>query len=196
MEGRSARAVELLKPLLVQEEQRNPTFAALIAMALADLRQADGAAGEALELARRAEKILAGSERHDLIIQAQLQLVKIHLAQKDFAAADERFEAIRERAGQSVDYLVALESGITAARLKGLLGGGRRRNEALDDLARIERDCRQKENVIYAFEARLAAGELMRPPESGAKLEEIAREARRLGLEQIAHRAEKIRGEE
>jgi len=195
-EGRSARAVEILKPLLVQEEQRNPALAALIAMALADLRQADGAAGEALALARRAEKILAGSERRDLIIQAQLQLVKIHLAQKDFAAADERFEAIRQRSEQSVDYLVTLESGITAARLKGLLGGGRQRDEALDDLARIERDCRQKENVIYAFEARLAAGELMRPPERGAKLEEIAREARRLGLEQVARRAEKIRGEE
>jgi tetratricopeptide (TPR) repeat protein len=194
-EGKSARAVELLKPLLVQEEPRNPAFAALIAMALADLRQTDGAAGEALELARRAEKILAGSERRDLIIQAQLQLVKIHLAQKDFAAADERFEAIRERAEQSGDYGVALESGITAARLKGLLGGGRRQGEALDDLARIERDCRQKGNVIYAFEARLAAGELMRPPERGARLEEIAREARRLGLEQIARLAEKIRGE-
>jgi hypothetical protein len=80
--------------------------------------------------------------------------------------------------------------------LKGLLGDGRRRAEALDDLARIERDCVRKENVIYAFEARLAAGELMRPPERGAKLQEIAREARRLGLEQIARRAEKIRGEE
>jgi tetratricopeptide (TPR) repeat protein len=195
-EGRSARAVELLKPLLVQEEPRNPAFAAQIAMTLADFRQADGAAGEALELARRAEKILAGSERRDLIIQAQLQLVKILLAQKDFAAANERFEAIRERAGQSGDYVVALESGITAARLKGLLGGGRQRDEALDDLARIERDCLQKGNVIYAFDARLAAGELMRPPERGARLEEIAREARRLDLEQIARRAEKIRGEE
>jgi serine/threonine-protein kinase len=194
-EGRSARAVELLKPLLVQEEPRNPASAAVIAMTLADLRQADGAAGEALGLARRAEKILAGSERRDLIIQAQLQLIKIHLAQKDFAAADERFEAIRERAEQSVDYWVTLESGITAARLKGLLGGGRPRDEALDDLARIERGCRQKGNVIYAFEARLAAGELMRPPERGMRLEEIAREARRLGLEQIARRAEKIRGE-
>jgi hypothetical protein len=80
--------------------------------------------------------------------------------------------------------------------LKGLLGGGRQRDEALDALARIERDCRQKGNVIYAFDARLAAGELMRPPERGAKLGEIAREARRLGLEQIARRAEKIRGEE
>jgi serine/threonine-protein kinase len=195
-EGRSARAVELLKPLLVQEEPRNPALAALIAMSLADLRQADGAAGEALELARRAEKILAGSERRDLILQAQLQLVKIHLAQRDFTAANDRFEAIRERAKQSADYSVTLESGITAARLKGLLGGGRQRDEALDDLARIERDCRQKGNVIYAFEARLAAGELLRPPERGAKLEEIAREARRLGLEQIARRAEKIRGEE
>ena len=94
-----------------------------------------------------------------------------------------------------MDYWVTLESGITAARLKGLLGGGRQRDEALDDLARIERDCRQKGNVIYAFEARLAAGELMRPPERGARLEEIAREARRLGLERIARRAEKIRGE-
>src|SRR5262249_27381567 len=81
-EGRSARAVESLKPLLIQEEQRNPALEAQTAMALADLRQADGAAGEALELARRAEKILAGSERRDLIIQAQLQLVKILLAQK------------------------------------------------------------------------------------------------------------------
>ena len=194
MEGRSARAVELLKPLLVEEEQRNPTFAAQIAMDLSDLRQAEGAAGEALALARRAEKILAGSERRDLILLAQLQLVKIHLAQKDFAAADERFEAIRERAEQSVDYWVTLETGITAARLKGLLGGGRQRDEALDDLARIERDCLQKGNVIYAFEARLAAGELMRPPERGARLEEIAREARRLGLERIARRAEAIRG--
>ncbi len=194
-EGRSAQAVEFLKPLLIQEEQRNPAFAALIAMTLADLRQADGAAGEALELARRAEKILASSERRDLIIQAQLQLVKIHLAQKDFAAANERFEAVRERATQSADYSVTLEAGITAARLKGLLGGGRQRDEALDDLARIERDCRQKGNVIYAFEARLAAGQLLRPPEKGAKLEEIAREARRMGLEQIARRAEKLRGE-
>jgi predicted Ser/Thr protein kinase len=195
-EGKAARAVEILKPLLVHEEPRNPASAALIAMALADLRQADGAAGEALELARRAEKILAGGERRDLAILAQLQLVKIHLAQKDFAAADERFEAIRERAEQSVDDSIALESGITAVRVKGLLGGGRRRGEALDDLARIERGCRQKGNVIYAFEARLAAGELMRPPERGARLEEIAREARRLGLEQIARRAEKLRGEE
>ncbi len=195
-EARSARAVELLKPLLVQEEQRNPALAAQIAMTLADLRQADGAAGEALELARRAEKILAGSEQRTLIIQAQLQLVRIHLAQKDFAAADERFEAIRERAEESQDYWVTLESRITAARLKGLLGGGQRRDEALDDLARIGRDCLQKGNVIDAFEARLAAGELMRPPERGARLEEIAREARRLGLEQIARRAEKIRGEE
>lgn len=194
-EGRSAQAVELLKPLLVQEEQRNPALAAQIAMALADLRQADGAASEALELARRAEKILAGSERRDLIIQAQLQLVKILLAQKDFAAANERFEAIRKSAEQSVDYGVTLESGITAARLKGLLGGERQRDEALDALTRIERDCRQKGNVIYAFDARLASGELMRPPERGAKLEEIAREARRLGLEQIASRAEKTRGE-
>ena len=79
--------------------------------------------------------------------------------------------------------------------MKGLLAGGRQRSEALDDLARIERGCLQKGNVIYTFEARLAAGELMRPPERGAKLEEIAREARRLGLEQIARRAEKIRGE-
>jgi predicted Ser/Thr protein kinase len=195
-EGRSAQAAEILKPLLVQAEQRNPTFAAQIAMNLSDLRQAEGAAGEALALARRAEKILAGSERRDLIIQAQLQLVKIHLAQKDFAAADERFEAIRERAEESRDYWVVLESGITAARLKGLLGDGRRRAEGLDDLARIERGCVQQGNVIYAFEARLAAGELMRPPERGARLEEIAREARRLGLEQIARRAEKIRGEE
>ncbi|HVR95622.1 MAG TPA: protein kinase [Thermoanaerobaculia bacterium] len=195
-EGQSARAVELLKELLVQEEQRNPASAAQIAMNLADLRQADGAAGEALELARRAEMILAGSERSDLIILAQLQLVKIHLAQKDFAAAGERFEAIRERAEESQDYMVTLEFGITAARLKGLLGGGQRRDEALDDLARIERDCLQKGNVIYAFEARLAAGELMRPPERGARLEALAREARRLGLERIARRAEKIRGEE
>ncbi|HEV7503433.1 MAG TPA: protein kinase [Thermoanaerobaculia bacterium] len=195
-EGRSARAVELLKPLLVQEEQRNPTFAAKIAMNLSDIRLAEGAAGEALALARRAEKILAGSERPDLIILAQLQLVKSHLAQKDFAAAGERFEAIRQRAEQSADYWVTLESGITAARLKGLLGGGRQRDEALDDLTRIGRNCLQKGNVIYAFEARLAAGELMRPPERGARLEEIAREARRLGLEQIARRAEKIRGEE
>ncbi|HSS50410.1 MAG TPA: serine/threonine-protein kinase [Thermoanaerobaculia bacterium] len=196
MEGKLARAIELLKPLLVQEEPRNPTFAAEIAMDLSDLRQAEGAAGEALALAHRAEKILAGSERRDLFILAQLQLVKIHLAQKDFAAANERFEAIRARAEQSVDYVVSLATGITAARLKGLLGGGRQRDEALDDLARIERDCLQRGNVIYAFEARLAAGELMRPPERGAKLEEIAREARRLGLEQIARRAEKIRGEE
>jgi len=195
-EGRSAWAVELLKPLLVQEEPRNPTLAAQIAMELSDLRQAEGAAGEALALARRAEKILAGSERRDRIILAQLQLVKILLAQKDFAAADERFEAIRERAEESRDYWVVLEFGITAARLKGLLGDGRRRDEALDDLARIERDCLQKGNVMHAFEARLAAGELLRPPERGAKLEEIAREARRLGLEQIARRAEKIRGEE
>ncbi|HEX4962044.1 MAG TPA: serine/threonine-protein kinase [Thermoanaerobaculia bacterium] len=195
MEGRLARAVERLKPLLVQEEPRNPTSAAQIAMDLADLRQAEGAAGEALALAHRAEKILAGSERRDLIILAQLQLVKIQLAQKDFAAANERFEAIRARAEQSVDYVVTLATGITAARLKGLLGAGRQRDEALDDLARIERDCLQKGNVIYAFEARLAAGELMRSPERGAKLEEIAREARRLGLEQIARRAEKIRGE-
>ena len=49
--------------------------------------------------------------------------------------------------------------------------------------------------MIYAFEARLAAGELMRPPERDARLDEIAREARRLGLERIARRAEKIRGE-
>jgi len=195
MEGRFARAVELLKPLLIQEEQRNPTFAAQIAIDLSDLRQAEGAAGEALELARRAEKILVDSERRDLIILAQLQLVKIHLAQKDFAAADVRFEAIRKRAEQSEDYLVNLESGITAARLKSLLGGERRRDEALDDLARIERDCLQKENVIYAFEARLAAGELTRPPRRGERLEEIAREARRLGLERIARRAEAIRGE-
>jgi len=195
-EGRSAQAVELLKPLLVQEDPRNPTFAAQIAMELSNLRQAEGAAGEALALARRAEKILAGSERRDRILLAQLQLVKIHLAQKDFAAADERFEAIRQRAEESRDYWVVLETGITAARLKGLLGDGRRRAEALDDLGRIERGCRQKGNVIYAFEARLAAGELMRPPERGPRLEEIAREARRLGLEQIARRAEKIRGEE
>ncbi|HYG64049.1 MAG TPA: protein kinase [Thermoanaerobaculia bacterium] len=195
-EGRPARAVELLKELLVREEQRNPALTAKTVISLADLRQADGAAGEALELARRAEQILAGSEQRDLIIQAQLQLVKIHLAQKDFAAANERFEAIRERAEERQDYLVTLETGITAARLKGLLGGGRRRDEALDDLATIERDCRQKGNVIYAFEARLAAGELMRPPERGARLEEIAREARRLGLGQIARRAEKIRREE
>ena len=195
-EGRSARAAELLKPLLVQEEQRNPPLAAKIAMALADLRLTDGAAGEALELARRAEKDLAGSEQRDLITLAQLQLVKIHLAQKDFAAADERFEAIRERAEKSEHYWVALESGIMAARLKGLLGSGRRRDEALDDLVRIERDCVQKGNVIYAFEARLAAGELMRPPQRGERLEAIAREARRLGLEQMARRAERIRGEE
>jgi len=137
MEGRSARAVERLKPLLVQEEQRNPTFAAQIAMELSDLRQAEGAAGEALALARRAEKLLAGSERRDLIILGQLQLVKLHLAQKDFAAADERFEAIRERTTQSGDYVVTLATGITAARLKGLLAGGRQRAEALDDLDRI-----------------------------------------------------------
>jgi len=196
MGGKLARAVELLKPLLVQEEPRNPAFAAQIAMDLSDLRQAEGATAEALALARRAEKILAGSERHDLIILAQLQLVKIHLAQKDFAAADERFEAIRQRAQQNVEYGVTLATGITAARLKGLLGGRRQRDEALDDLTRIERDCLQKGNVIYALEARLAAGELTRPPERGAKLEEIAREARRLGLEQISLRAEKIRREE
>ncbi|HEY2289629.1 MAG TPA: protein kinase [Thermoanaerobaculia bacterium] len=196
MEGRHAQAVELLKPLLAEEEPRNPTFAAQIAMDLSDLRQAEGAAGEALALARRAEELLASSERRDLSLQAQLQLVKILLAQKNFAVADERFEAIRERAQQSVNYSVTLETGITAARLKGLLGGGRQRDEALDDLARIERDCLQKGNVIYAFEARLAAGELMRPPERGARLEEIAREARRLGLERIARRAEKIRGEQ
>ncbi|HEY3570909.1 MAG TPA: protein kinase, partial [Thermoanaerobaculia bacterium] len=195
MEGRSARAVELLKPLLVKEEPRNPTFAAQIAMNLSDLRQAEGAPGEALALARRAVNLLASSEQRDLSILAQLQLVKIHLAQKDFAAADERFEAIRERAQQSVDYEVTLEHGITAARLKGLLGGGRQRDEALDNLARIERDCLQKGNVIYAFEARLATAELTRPPERGSRLEEIAREARRLGLERIARRAEKIRGE-
>ena len=196
MEGRSARAVELLKPLLAEEEPRNPTLAAKIAMDLSNLRQAEGAAGEALALAHRAEKILVGSEQRDLILLAQLQLVKIHLAQKDFAAADERFEAIRERAKQSVDYWVTLETGITAARLQGLLGGGRQRDKALEDLTRIELDCLRKENVIYDFEARLAAGELMRPPEGGARLEEIAREARRLGLEQIARRAVKIRGEE
>lgn len=195
MEGRSARAVERLKPLLVQEEQRNPTFAAQIAMELSDLRQAEGAAGEALAFARRAEKLLAGSERRDLIILGQLQLVKLHLAQKDFAAADERFEAIRERATQSGDYVVTLATGITAARLKGLLASGRQQAEALDDLARIERECVQKGNVIDAFEARLAAGELTRPPERSAKLEEIAREARRLGLERIARRAEEIRRE-
>ena len=195
MEGKLGRAVELLKPLLVQEEQRNPTLAAQIAMDLSELRQAEGSAGEALALARRAEKILAGSERRDLFILSQLQLVKIYLAQKDFATADERFEAIRQQARQSGDYWVALETGITAARLKGLLGGGRQRDAALDDLARIERDCLQKGNVIYSFEARLAAGELMRPPERSARLEEIAREARRLGLERIASRAEKIRGE-
>src|SRR5215210_605946 len=195
-EGRSARAVELLKPLLLQEEQRNPALAAQIAMALADLRLIDGAAGESLELARRADKDLAGSQQRDLITLVQIQLVKIHLAQKDFAAADERFEAIRERAAKSEHYWVALESGITAARLKGLLGSGRRRDEALDDLARIERGCVQKGNVIYAFEARLAAGELMRPPQREARLEGIAREARRLGLEGIARRAERIRGEE
>jgi tetratricopeptide (TPR) repeat protein/predicted Ser/Thr protein kinase len=196
MEGRSARAVEHLNPLLAEEESRNPSLAAQIAMKLSDLRQAEGAAGEALALARRAEKLLAGSERRDLILQAQLQLVKILLAQKSFAAADERFEALRERAQQSVDYSITLETGITAARVEGLLGGGRQREVALDNLAKIERDCRQKGNVIYAFEARLAAGELMRPPERGAKLEEIAREARRLGLEQIALRAEKIRREQ
>jgi serine/threonine-protein kinase len=195
MEGRSAQAVELLKPLLAAEESRNPTLAAQIAMNLSDVRQAEGAAGEALALARRAEKLLAGSEQRDLSLLAQLQLVKIHLAQKDFTAADERFEAIRERAQQSVDYLVTLDTGIAAARLKGLLGGGRQRDQALNDLARIERDCLQKGNVIYVFEARLAAGELMKPPERGARLEEIAREARRLGLERIARRAEKIRGE-
>jgi tetratricopeptide (TPR) repeat protein len=195
-EGKSVRAVELLKPLLVQEEQRNPPLAAQIAMALADLRLTDGAAGEALDFARRAEKILADSEQRDLIIRAQFQLVRLHLAQKDFAAADERFEAIRERAEKSMDYWVTLESGITTARLKGLLGGGRRRDEALDDLARIERGCAQQENVIYTFEARLAAGELMRPPQRGTRLEEIAREARRLGLVQIARRAERARGEE
>jgi serine/threonine-protein kinase len=195
MEGRLARAAELLKPLLAGEEPRNPTFAAQIAMDLSDVRQAEGATGEALALARRAVKLLAGSERRDLSILAQLHLVKIHLAQKDFAAADERFEAIRESAQQSADYSVTLETGITAARLKGLLGGGRQRDEALDDLARIERDCRQKENVIYAFEARLAAGELMRPPARGVRLEEIAREARRQGLEWIARRAEGSRGE-
>ncbi len=195
MEGRSAQAVEILKPLLAKEEPRNPPFAAQIAIDLSEILQAEGAAGEALAMARRAEKILAGSERRDLILLAQLQLVKIHLAQKDFAAANERFEAVRERAEQSVDYWVTLETGITAARLKGLLGGGRQRDEALDDLARIERDCLQKGNVIYAFEARLAAGELIRPPERGARMEEIAREARRLGLERIARRAEAIRGE-
>ena len=59
-------------------------------MDLSDLRQAEGAAGEALALARRAEQLLAGSEQRDLSILAQLQLVKIHLAQKNFAAADER----------------------------------------------------------------------------------------------------------
>lgn len=195
MEGRITRAVELLKPLLVQEEPRDPAFAAQIAVVLSDLRQAEGAAGEALALAHHAEKLLAGSERRDLGILAQLQLVKIFLAQKDFAAADERFEAIRKRARQSVDYWVTLDTGITGARLKGFLGGGRQRDEALDDLARIEHDCLQRGNVIYAFEAKLAAGELMKPPERGAKLEEIAREARRLGLERIARRAEKIRGE-
>ena len=194
-EGRSARAVELLKPLLVKEEQRNPALAAQIAMELADLRQDEGAAGEALALARRAEKILAGSEQRDLSILSQLQLVKIHLAQKDFAAADERFEAIRKRGEQNVDYWIALDTGITAARLKGLRGGGRQRDEALEDLARIELDCRQKGNVIYAFEARLAQAELLRPAERGARLEEIAREARGLGLERIARRAEKIRRE-
>ncbi len=195
MEGRLAQAVEHLKPLLAEEEPKNPALAAQITMELSNLRQAEGAAGEALALARRAEKQLASSDWRDLSILAQLQLVKIHLAQKDFAAADERFEAILKRARQSGDYVVTLETGITAARLKGLVGGGRQRDEALDDLARIERDCLLKGNVIYAFEARLAAGELMRPPERGAKLEEIAREARRLGLEQIARRAEEIRGE-
>src|SRR5262249_26499494 len=162
-------------------------------MEMSDLRETEGAAGEALAFAHRAEKLLAGSERRDLIILNQLQLVKIHLVQKDFAAADERFEAIRERAEHSVDYWVTLQTGITAARLKGLRAGGRQRAEALDDLARIERDCLQKGNVIYAFEARLAAGELTRPPERDARLEEIAREARRMGLERIARRAEKMR---
>lgn len=195
-EGKIARAIELLEPLLVQEEQRDPALAAQIAMALADLRQTNGEAGAALQLANRAAKILADSERRDLILLAQLQLVKIQLAQKDFAAANDRFEAIRERAEKSVDYEVSLETGITAARLKGHFGGGRRRDEALDDLAGIERGCAEKENVIYAFEARLAAAELMRRPQRGEKLEEIAREARRLGLERIARRAEKIRGEE
>ncbi|HEY0553130.1 MAG TPA: protein kinase, partial [Thermoanaerobaculia bacterium] len=112
MEGRPARAVELLKPLLVEKEPRNPASAAQIAIDLSEILQAEGAAGEALALARRAEKLLAGSERSDLILLAQLQLVKIHLAQKDFAAADERFEAIRKRAEQNVDYWVALETGI------------------------------------------------------------------------------------
>lgn len=195
MEGRLAGAVELLRPLLAKEEPRNPTLAAQIAMELANLQQAEGAAGEALALAHRAEKLLANGERRDLGIQAQVQLVKILLAQKNFAAADERFEAIRERAQQSGDYWVTLETGITAARLKGLLGGGRQRDEALDDLARIERDCLRKGNVIYAFEARLAAGEMMRPPERGKRLEETAREAHRLGLEWIARRAVQIRGE-
>jgi tetratricopeptide (TPR) repeat protein len=196
MEGRPAQAVARLKPLLAEEEPRNPPLAAQIAMDLSELRQADGAPGEALELARRAERLLAGSERRDLILLAELQLVKIHLAQRDFAAADERFEAIRGRARQNVDYWVTLKTGITAARLQGLLAGERQRDEALEALARIERDCRQKGNVIDAFEARLAAGELLRPPARSVKLEEIAQEARRLGLERIARRAEKIRGEE
>jgi hypothetical protein len=140
--------------------------------------------------------MLSGSEQSDLGILSQLHLVKIYLAQKDFTAADDKFEAIRGRAGQSVDYWVTLETRITAARLKGFLEGGRQRDEALDELARIGRDCLQKGNVIYSFEAQLAAGELMRPPERGAKLEEIAREARRLGLVRFALQAEAIRGKE
>jgi serine/threonine protein kinase/tetratricopeptide (TPR) repeat protein len=194
-EGRSARAVEALESLLAQEEQRNPALAAQICMDLAVLLLTDGAPGEALELARKAEKDLAESERHDLAILAQVLLVKVHLAQKDFATAAERFEAVRPRAVKSTDYQVVLEAGITSARLKGLLGDGRRREEALEDLAKIERGCEERRNVIYAFEARLAMGELLRPPQREEELEEIAREARRLGLERIARRAERMRGE-
>lgn len=194
-EGRSARAIELLKPLLAQEEQRNPALAAQICMALANLLQTDGASGEALEFARKAEKDLAGTEQQDLALLSQVLLVKIHLAQKDFATADERFETVRPQVEKSTDYRVVLEAGITAARLKGLLGNYRLREEALEDLAKIERGCKQQGNVIYSFEARLAAGELMRPPQREERLEEVIREARQLGLEQIARRAERIRGE-
>ncbi len=194
-EGRPERAAGVLKPLLTQEEARNPALAGQIAMDLAELRRTGGAVGEALAFARRAEKDLAGSEQRDLTTLAQLQLVKIHLAQKDFTTADERLEEVRQQAGKSLDYRVVLESGIAAARLKGLLGGWRRRDEALEDLAGIERGCVQKGNVIYAFEARLAACDLMRPPQKRERLEEIVREARRLGLEGIARRAETARGE-
>jgi tetratricopeptide (TPR) repeat protein len=196
LEGKFDRAIQRLEPLLVQEEKRDPALAAEIAMELADLRQTTGEAGVALELSHRAEKLLDDNESKDLHLRAQLQLIGIYLAQKNFAAANEKFEAIRLRAEKSSDHEVRIETGITAARLKGLIEGERRRDEALSDLAEIERGCVEKENMIYAFEARLAAGQLMPPPARRENLDGVAREARRLGLEGIARQAEKIRGEE